>query len=288
VEGHRLGRGLIVLGTHRSGTSAVTGVIDSLGLPACHSGDRMPVRRWNAKGNYESKSLSNFDNRLLNTLGGEWFAPPDLSPGWADDPSLDPWRSEAAELFAKAHRSPQWVWKDPRVCVLMPFWDTVLGAGMPRVIVVRNPMESAMSLQARNRMPADIALALAERSLRSALRDSAGAPVLIFRYADLFDDLQASCIRLAEFLEDCDLAINHPLSVNRAEAFVSPGLRHHTNQEADATMQMTSNQERLWCWAHDRVGSHKALNVDGLPDETPSAARIFELALESHRVASSD
>src|SRR5207245_11025700 len=123
---------------------------------------------WNARGNFESRSLTHFDERLLNALGGAWYAPPDLHDGWAADPRLARYRDEAALLFADAHPSGRWVWKDPRACVLMPFWDLVIGPGHPRIVVLRNPPDSAASLNARNGMPVELALSLAERSLHPA------------------------------------------------------------------------------------------------------------------------
>src|SRR5215472_17292368 len=76
-------RGAIELGSHRSGTSAVTGMIDALGLPACRDDDRYELRRWSGRGLFESKSLSVFDEDLLTRLGGAWWAPPLPPSGWA-------------------------------------------------------------------------------------------------------------------------------------------------------------------------------------------------------------
>src|SRR6266446_4774700 len=236
MEGIGAGRGVVVLGMHRSGTSAVTGVIDALGLPACVDDDRLPPRKWNARGNFESRSLSSFDELLLNHLGGTWWAPPALADGWAANKSLADMRAEAAKLFRAVHPLEHWVWKDPRACVLMQFWDLVIGKDTPRIVVLRNPVESAASLASRNNMPHDLALALAERSLRTALRDSAGRPVLITTYDQLLDDLEAWCESVASFLRRCDLPIPAPLRMDAARKFADPSLRHQkAGRSASAT-----------------------------------------------------
>jgi hypothetical protein len=263
-----LGRGIVVLGMHRSGTSAVTGVIDALGLPACRPDDRMPVRRWNARGNYESRSLSRFDERLLSHLGGAWWAPPTLREGWAENGSLLGFRAEAAGQFADAHPFQNWVWKDPRACVLMPFWDLVLGPDMPRIVVLRNPLESAASLESRNRMPRELALALAERSLHSAIRDSAGRPVLVTAYDELFDDLRGWCHRVAEFIRTNGLAMPGPLAVKRAQGFLDAELRHHLEVDFGPESGGSEGLRRLWTWARERIGAHAALSIEGLPNES--------------------
>ena len=276
VEERPLGHGVVVLGMHRSGTSAVTGMIDALGLPACRPEDRMPARRWNARGNYESRSLSLFDERLLNDLGGAWWAPPDLHEGWADDSSLVDLRTEAARLFADAHPFENWVWKDPRACVLMQFWDLVLGGDMPRIVVLRNPLESAASLASRNHMTRELALALAERSLRSAIHDSEGRPVLITAYDELMDDVDGWCRRTTEFIRSNGVAIPSSPPTDVAREFLEPGLRHHRQPELGSESRAPEGLLRLWVWARERTGTHQALSIDNLPVESATTEALFQ------------
>jgi len=275
VDERPLGHGVVVLGMHRSGTSAVTGMIDALGLPACRPEDRMPARRWNARGNYESRSLSLFDERLLNDLGGAWWAPPDLHHGWADDSRLVGMRTEAARLFAAAHPFENWVWKDPRACVLMQFWDLVLGADMPRILVLRNPLESAASLESRNRMPRDLSLALAERSLRAAFRDSAGRPVLVTAYDELFADVEDWCRRVVEFIRSTGVAMPAVPRIDRAQAFLDAGLRHHHDADFGPGGDAPKGLHDLWSWARERIGAHPALSIEGLPLESPETEALL-------------
>lgn len=278
-SGRALGRGVMVLGVHRSGTSAVTGVIDALGLPACRAEDRFPVWRGNPRGNYESRSLSWFDETLLRQLGGSWWAPPRPSPGWAGSPDMLGLRAQAADLFAAAHPAGRWVWKDPRACVLLPFWDLVLGADMPRVVVLRNPLESAASLRERDGMPRDRALALAERSLRACLDDSAGRPVFITRYEDLLDAAETWCALCARFLRTTGLPLPEPLRLDATQHFLDPSLRHHrVPADLAAADGVSAGLSRLWAWAIERRGIHESLAVEGLPSESPATDAILRAA----------
>ena len=279
-----LGRGVVVLGMHRSGTSAVTGAIDALGLPACRTEDRFPVREPNPRGNYESSSLSWFDEELLRELGGRWWSLPLPRLGWAHTPGIDEWRSEASALFAAAHPSGQWVWKDPRACVLLPFWDLVLGPGVPRVVVLRNPAEIAASLHARDNMPLEQALALTERSLRTCLRDSVDRPVFITSYDDLLASPSAWSERCAEFLRGSGLELPEPLAVDAVAAFLEPSLRHHREPPRPARADpAASGLTPLLEWVTARTGIHGSLSIEGLPDETPSTDRILRSALSPTR-----
>ena len=271
-----LGHGVIVLGMHRSGTSAVTGVIDSLGVHACRGEDRFPTFRANPRGNFESRSLSFFDELLLRELGGRWWAPVLPSPGWAagvDGEVLQ----QAADLFAAAHPIAPWVWKDPRACMLLGFWDRVLGVGRPRIIVLRPPLEIAASLAARDQMPEEQALALTERYLRTALRESAGAPAMLTRYADLLADPSAWCYRCSEFLAAHGIEVTQPLRLDAAQAFLSDDLRHHT----DPADEMATSA--VWRWADEHAGSHNSLSTAGLPEESAATAVVLARALTSGR-----
>jgi hypothetical protein len=269
-----LGRGIVVLGMHRSGTSAITRVIDALGLPACRAEDRMPYEL------FESMSVGLYNERLLNRLGGFWFAPPALPRGWPKSSVLAGAADEAALIFSAAHPFAQWVWKDPRACILMPFWDLVLGAGMPRVIVLRNPLESAASLFVRNRIPAKLALALAERSLRSAFTGSAGRRVLVTAYDELFVDLDGWCERLEAFARASGLSLPAPLPLEAARACIDPELRHHAKPEPGPGSGVSASLRRLWSWANGRRGAHESLSIAGLPRESTQSAVIFRDAVK--------
>ncbi len=274
-------RGAVVLGSHRSGTSAVTGMIDALGLPACREEDRFRVRARGFHELYESMSLSFFDDGLLTKLGGGWWAPPLLPAGWESSPDLEDAKGEAALLFAAAHPAARWVWKDPRACVLMPFWDTILGTDCPRIIVLRNPLECADSLAARNQMPRELSLAMTERNLRTALRDSEGRAVQVTAYEDLLADPARWCTETSMFLERNGLSLDKALPVDRATALLKASMRHHREDDADLRAPAAPGQlHRLWTWALERRGTHEVFAVEGLPDESRGTAEVLAEAYE--------
>ena len=272
--------GVFVVGSHRSGTSAVTGVIDALGVHACRAEDRFPARRWNARGNFESRSLSRFDDDLLRMLGGVWWAPPPSPHGWEDHPALAEPRARAAQLFASVHPDHPWVWKDPRACVLLPFWDGVLSGLIPRVIVLRRPHDVAASLRARDEMGTDHALALVDRNLHAALRDSAGHPALILSFDDAVDTPAETCGAIAEFLASCLDGWHAPDDTRSSEAFLDSLLRHHGAEESGPPGGAAADDRlRVWQWAMDMRGAHASLAVDDLPQESPRTGLALAAAL---------
>jgi hypothetical protein len=269
------GRGVIVLGTHRSGTSALTGVLGILGLPSVQAGDTFPVSRWNARGNFESRSLSGFDDQLLRALGGAWWAPPALPPGWAADPRLDPYRESARAIFDAAHPGPRWAWKDPRACVLMPFWDTILDPQSPRIVVLRHPAESVASLAARGRIEEEVALALGERSVRSALHDSAGRAVMVTTFDALLGNVGAWCELAEGFLTGQGFSLSGLQAVEEAKRFLEPSLRHHQRARMDGS-EAAQPWWPLWEWAIARQGNHPGLDIEGLPPESPGTTAVLD------------
>src|SRR4051794_2356889 len=77
-----LGTGVVVLGMHRSGTSAVTRLINLLGVSVGDTADLVGEDHANRRGYWESYSLSTYQEHLLELLGGSWYRPPALAPGW--------------------------------------------------------------------------------------------------------------------------------------------------------------------------------------------------------------
>ena len=112
-------------GMHRSGTSAVAGVLGALGFQTPDPDDRMDWPESNPE-HWESMSLTVFDDELLDRLGGSWDAPPDLPDGWVRD--LDMSREpDPTGIVARAFPEPgPLVWKDPRICLLYPYWRQLL------------------------------------------------------------------------------------------------------------------------------------------------------------------
>jgi hypothetical protein len=94
---------LVVLGMHRSGTSAITRTVNLLGVPLGASDDLMPANEGNPTGYWESRALVDLNDEILACFGGSWSAPPILEAGWEWDPRLDPIRCRARSVFASVY-----------------------------------------------------------------------------------------------------------------------------------------------------------------------------------------
>ena len=81
VAGLPPGPWVLVVGMHRSGTSAVTGAVGRLGLAVPAAPDLVTGRPDNPV-HFESRALTDVDDAVLRAAGGTWSAPPVLAPGW--------------------------------------------------------------------------------------------------------------------------------------------------------------------------------------------------------------
>jgi GT2 family glycosyltransferase len=245
---------LLVLGMHRSGTSAVTRVLNLSGVAL--GDDLMPPAPDNPLGFWEHQGIVSVHDALLVALDRRWDDPRPMPDGWLDS---EPAR-RAGEAIAEVVRRDfagvrLWAVKDPRLCRLMPLWRRVLeDLGIePRVLLVsRHPREVAGSLLRRDALPVAIGELLWARYLLDAVRGSEGCRRCMVAYDDLLEDWPDAVRRI-----DHALALQLTANDDRGreiEAFLSPQLRHH---RADAALD-----ERLAPLAPIAAGALGLADVD--------------------------
>jgi GT2 family glycosyltransferase/glycosyltransferase involved in cell wall biosynthesis len=145
-------KAVIVLGMHRSGTSALTAGLSALGVELGHIDDTKSDE--NAKGYFENKDVQELNDRLLAFLGISWNNPFTWDSFDFDKPGIEKYLPEAIELLDNYYDSSAcWGMKDPRMCLLLPFWQDAIaqsnGSDTYYVHMVRNPLEVAESLMQR-------------------------------------------------------------------------------------------------------------------------------------------
>jgi hypothetical protein len=264
-------RGVVVLGMHRSGTSAATRLVNVLGPATCAPGE-MVRGPWNPSGHFESRALMHLNNALLTQMGRTWWYPP---PAGEQDyeavaARITITRPQARRAFRRVHRTVPWVWKDPRTSVLLPYWRSVLGDRLAAVVVVRNPIEVAVSMQRRHGVPVSFGVALWERYNRLILLHSAGLPVLVTRYDDLVDDPAAWSEGARTFLAGLGMRLDDTSgTLVAARDFVDADLRHSTHTRADV-VDAGSTSLAVYDALEDVMGPSASFRSPPLPPE-PSA-----------------
>lgn len=221
---------LIVLGMHRSGTSATMGVLKNLGVET--GSNFMEPRVWNPKGNFELLNLYEINERILSRLDSSWDSPCLLPENWWDD-GFDEIKKDSINLL-KNFDAEIIGMKDPRLCRVLPVWKEAIrsaGAKPYFVIPLRHPLETAASLNARNKFSQEKSLLLWMLYMLDAEYYSRNLPRVFIMYEDLFKNISSVVDRIS-----AELDIKFPRSFEEArgdiERFLDRGLKHH-NEDSE-------------------------------------------------------
>ena len=143
---------VVVLGMHRSGTSALTRALSLAGFA-------LPRRllsgsKDNPEGFWEPACVVALNERVLAALGQDWTGIGAIPPHRFEEAPIAALRAEAEAVLREDYGDARhFVVKDPRIARLIPFWDPVFRAAGARpcfIHPVRNPVDVARSLARRN------------------------------------------------------------------------------------------------------------------------------------------
>ncbi len=238
-----MARNVVVIGMHRSGTSAVTNAIRLLGCSVGDSGDFTSPKRWNPEGNWEHQRLIERNDLILELHGGTWFAPPRLPDDWASRGKARAMLPQLRSEFAAIYPQEGWVWKDPRACLTLPVWLAAWDSAPVAVMAFRHPLAVAKSLAARNELSLRHGLALWEIYNAQALWNLRHVPTLVHSYDRALEDPPGFVAGLAESLAKHGVALDG--SVPAATGALKPSLRRNS-AAAGELGPLTAGQRRLW------------------------------------------
>lgn len=169
----------------------------------------MPANFANPGGYWESCMLAAENDRLLRLWSSTWWRPPgavthEMLTHLADQ------RLAAAKVFSDAFGDePGWVWKDPRLTVLLPFWAPILGDTVV-LVPIRDPVATAVSISRRDGFSLEQSLAIVETHTRLLLQALEGRRALIADYERLVADPNQWCSQLYDFAAQAGLPVGDP------------------------------------------------------------------------------
>ena len=215
---------ILVLGMHRSGTSALTGVLSLLDVYL--GSELMKANFANEKGYFENNILYRINEKLLAQINSSW-----------DDTFYDEEKlyniKDVEELRVAIKSEFQYAEtfsiKDPRLAFLFPIYKQVLNEldiNIKIILPYRNPIEIATSLNKRNGMPLEKGLLLWAYHFLLAEKFSRGYNRVFVEFDKLITDTSPVIDTISSKLF---LNFKDKYNQNKKEidAFLEPSLKHH-------------------------------------------------------------
>jgi len=262
---------------HRSGTSALTACLRSMGLWAGEERDLTSADEHNEAGYWEHRGVSALDNAILESLGARWSDVAHLDLSRLSGDSLERFRHRARDIIGELDRHGSWVIKDPRLSVLFPIWRELL-ANPFCILMHRDPLAVARSLAARNGFPIPFGIALWEKYTLAALASTRGVPRLLVRLPELLAQPEAVLRQIHERLVSYEPELRIPPATE-----IDPALVHHSRDREQERRYLTPPQAELL----ELIENGSALDLDSLPPLSEGAQELlngFENMLANRRL----
>jgi GT2 family glycosyltransferase len=249
--------GVIILGMHRSGTSALAGTLRLMGVEL---GSRLMPGHVddNPRGFFEHLGVVDVHDRLLASAGYTWDDPRNLPPPRLTGEEAQPFRRELAEILRTTFSgAPLWAVKDPRLCRLLPAWFGLLsdiGSTPGFVVIHRRAEEVAASLARRNGFSLEkAALLWADHVLQAELHTRDHARVFV-SFDRLLSDPATTLDVMARML---GLVWPRPWTeaADEVAGFLTPSLRRHLagggagDRDLGRLAEIVSSVEALLPWS---------------------------------------
>lgn len=220
---------IVVLGMHRSGTSALAGVLSLLGIHP--GGNLLPaVDDVNPKGFWEHAEIVSIHEQLLSALDSSWYDESTLPGEWWLSPIAMNFRNRIVDVLRRDFGNlPIWLVKDPRMCRLLPLWQQVfleLNCQPSYVLVIRDPSEVAQSLRKRDELTEESSCLQWLTHVLEAEYQTRGQTRVFASYERLLADWRGTVADISKALN-----LTWPVALEDAapkiDAFLDPSLRHY-------------------------------------------------------------
>ncbi len=224
---------LVVLGMHRSGTSALTRVLNLCGVAL--GKNLMRPQPDNPAGFWENQQIVDFNDRLLSALGLSWDSTAPLPEHWKRSHEVLQIIDGICDLLRREFAGcDRWAIKDPRLCRLLPIWKCVfnkLGVRPRYVHILRAPHEVCRSLSARNGLSDGLCGQLWLRYVSDVQNATCGETVVTVTYDGLLRNWRHLVAKVGESLS---IAMDLGDAAGAVDAFVRPSMRHHHDSDESA------------------------------------------------------
>ena len=238
---------ILVLGMHRSGTSAITRGLMALGVELGQ--DLMQAAPGiNDKGFWEDTAFNQINIEVMDTLGQEWHSLSLVTPDQWQNPSLDTLRLAGANLLReRLAANPCFGIKDPRTVLTLPFWQGIiehLGVKASYVIACRNPASVAHSLAKRDGFALEKGHFLWQAHMLHALKGTQMAPRVFVDFDQMLKNPTGQLGRIGARL-GLEFDPSSEAILDYQGEFLDASLRHHGYALNDLSLDPSAPQSVL-------------------------------------------
>ena len=240
---------IIVSGIYRSGTSLTAELIHRWGAYVGREDDIFQ----DEYGYLEHLALQKLNDDLLNN-NSRVPTPVDQMLEKAQDPVLIERALQildAMDKEAEQNHGIAWVWKDPRLPLVLPFWANVWG-DVIYVIPVRHPVETILSAASMDGIdPGTVPLSAGFVYWQFCMLNvvaftEENQRKLFIAYDQLLQNPQRECTRLGQFLDKQGGVSSKDVNqrIKRMTAQISNKQYHFQHPEALAKVKVTTKEQR--------------------------------------------
>jgi hypothetical protein len=272
---------ILLLGMHRSGTSLLAGVIKLLGVHVGAEKDLVPAdAKLNPHGYWERTDVVALHEGFLRAHGFGWQRLAGFDWGRISPQSARLLGEKVRELLgAIGHPEQALLIKDPRVCLMLPAWQSAVPAPL-NVFAVRDPRDVAASMMSAfpGNFTTHFLLALWQKYVQSALAHVRGRDVLFVSYRALLEQRSVAVQRVSAGLRALGASGIVPADAARLDALLDAGLNHGGVAGGD----LSPDQASLHAWLEEECLAAGPVVVADPPlsDKPDSVLRELELVRE--------
>ena len=175
---------LIVVGMHRSGTSALGLLLEAMNCYFGPDTQVTPAQAANPKGYSERLDVVKLHEELLSNSSARWDAPGRFFLERLSPAVLREFDAQLSTILEDFNAHSPWFVKDPRLCLMLPLWKPRLKSAF-YLVAYRHPLEVAASLHKRNALPMRFGIDLWERYMADALNYTRGERRFLVNYTQL-------------------------------------------------------------------------------------------------------
>lgn len=217
---------IVVLGMHRSGTSAMAGLLEIFGV---YLGDNLLMEGNDERGlkQFENKEIYQLNEKLLGSVGSSWDDVENIPVSKFNNGQSKKLIKEISESIKEEYAGEEiFCIKDPRISLLIPIYRKIfkkLKIEPHFIIMKRDSMEIARSLEERNGFLFSKSLSLCDKYYDCIDRNMSKIDAICIEFSDLIKNTKENYLMIQKKFN-----INfNPFSKKISDNFLDPKLKHY-------------------------------------------------------------